>query len=142
MFIIPSYNNVIIRYKTLLSIFMFFVQTIQIKVTSLSLLRKIPPLKVSFMSNLLCLEDRKTFDYHQRKKQLFKAQHPHHRFRVEELDNAHSIHVFNQFEEERYLEFFPYHSRLVDIAGDTLHVHGTPKLQKIMVKDHGKIVYQ
>ena len=106
MFIIPSYNNVIIRYKTLLSIFMFFVQTIQIKVTSLSLLRKIPPLKVSFMSNLLCLEDRKTFDYHQRKKQLFKAQHPHHRFRVEELDNAHSIHIFHQFEEGGYLEFF------------------------------------
>ena len=65
------------------------------------------------------------------KKQLFKAQHPHHRFRLEELDIAHSIHVFNQFEEEGYLEFFPYHSRLVDLASDTLHVQGRPKGQRL-----------
>ena len=33
------------------------------------------------------------------KKRWFKAQYPHHRFIIEELDNANSIHAFNTFEE-------------------------------------------
>ena len=30
----------------------------------------------------------------------FRAQYPHHRFIIEELDNANSIHVFNRFKKE------------------------------------------
>ena len=32
------------------------------------------------------------------KRRWFKAQYPHHRFIIEELDNANSIHAFNRFE--------------------------------------------
>ena len=40
------------------------------------------------------------------KRRWFKAQHPHHRFIMEELDNANSIHAFNRFEEKGYVERF------------------------------------
>ena len=34
------------------------------------------------------------------KKRWFRAQYPHHRFIIEELDNANSIHAFNRFQEK------------------------------------------
>ena len=37
---------------------------------------------------------------------------------IEELDNANSIHAFNQFEEEEHVERFQCHFRLVDLASD------------------------
>ena len=40
------------------------------------------------------------------KRRWFKAQHPHHRFIMEELDNTNSIHAFNRFEEKGYVERF------------------------------------
>ena len=36
------------------------------------------------------------------KRRWFKAQFPHHRFIIEELDNADSVHAFNRSEEEGY----------------------------------------
>ena len=38
------------------------------------------------------------------KKRWFKAQYPHHRFIMEESDNANSIHAFNRFEEKEFVE--------------------------------------
>ena len=38
------------------------------------------------------------------KRRWFKAQYPHHRFIIEELDNANSIHAFNRFEEKGHVE--------------------------------------
>ena len=49
------------------------------------------------------------------KKRWFKAQYPHHRFIMEELDNANSIQTFNRFEEKGYVERFQCHFRLVDL---------------------------
>ena len=41
------------------------------------------------------------------KRRWFKVQYSHHRFIIiEELDNANSIHAFNRFEEEGYVEHF------------------------------------
>ena len=54
------------------------------------------------------------------KKRWSKAQYPHHRFIIEELDNANSIHAFNRFEEKGYVERFQCHFRLVDIPRDAL----------------------
>ena len=48
------------------------------------------------------------------KRLWFKAQYPHHRFIMEELDNANSIHAFNRFEEKEYVERLQCHFRLVD----------------------------
>ena len=51
MYIRSSYNNVKIKSVTLLSVVMFLVQMIQVKITLLWLLRKTPlPKKMSFMS--------------------------------------------------------------------------------------------
>ena len=47
----------------------------------------------------------------------FKAQCPHHRFIIEELDNANSIHAFNRFGEKGYSERFQCHfNRKFDVA--------------------------
>ena len=37
------------------------------------------------------------------KRRSFSAQYPHHRFIIEELENANSIHAFNRFEEEGHI---------------------------------------
>ena len=62
------------------------------------------------------------------KKRWFKAQYPHHRFIIEEVDNANSIHGFNRFEEEGYVERFQCHFRLVDIPHDVFYVLVTPAI--------------
>lgn len=54
------------------------------------------------------------------KKQWFRTQYPHHRFIVEELDNANDIHAFNRFEEKGHLERFQHHFRLIDLACDAM----------------------
>ena len=64
------------------------------------------------------------------KKRWFKAQYPHHRFIIEELGNANSIHAFNRFEKKGYVERFQCHFRLVDILGDVLYALATPAIQK------------
>ena len=64
------------------------------------------------------------------KRRCFKAQYPHRKFIMEELDNANSIHVFNRFEEKGYVERFQCHFRLVDIPRDTLYTLGTPAIQE------------
>ena len=56
----------------------------------------------------------------------FRAKYPHHRFIIELLDNANSIHAFNRFEEEGHVERFQCHFRLVDLARDALYVMATP----------------
>ena len=58
----------------------------------------------------------------------FKAQYPHHRFIMEELDNANGNHAFNRFEEKEYVERFQCHFRLVDILRDALYVLATPAI--------------
>ena len=60
----------------------------------------------------------------------FKAQYPHHRFIIEELDNANSIHAFNRFEEKGHLERFQCHFMLVDILCDVLYALVTSAVQE------------
>ena len=64
------------------------------------------------------------------KRLWFKAQYPHHRFIMEELDNANSIHAFNRFEEKEYVEPLQCHFRLVDIPHDALYALATPAIQE------------
>ena len=63
------------------------------------------------------------------KRRLFKAQYPHHRFIMEELDNTNSIHAFNRFDEKEYVEHFQCHFRLVDVLRDALYALATPAIQ-------------
>ena len=60
----------------------------------------------------------------------FKAQYPHHRFIIEELDNANSIHAFNRFEQKGYVERFQCHFRLANIPRDALYALATPAIQE------------
>ena len=64
------------------------------------------------------------------KKRWFKAQYPHHRFIIEELDNVNSIHGFNRFEEKGYVERFQCQFRLVDIPRDVLYALAKPAIQE------------
>ena len=64
------------------------------------------------------------------KRQWFKAQYPHHRFMIEELDNANSIHALNRFEEKGYVECFQCHFRLVDIPRDAFYALATPAIKE------------
>ena len=64
------------------------------------------------------------------KRRWFKAQHPHHRTIIDELDNANSIHAFNRLEWKGYVERFQCHFRLVDIPRDTLYALATPAIQE------------
>ena len=59
------------------------------------------------------------------KRRWFRAQYPHHRFIIEELDNANRIHAFNRFEEEGYVECFQCYFRLVDLARDAMYALAT-----------------
>ena len=63
------------------------------------------------------------------KRRWFTAQYPHHKFIIEVLDNANSIHALNWFEEEGHAERFQCHFRLVDLARDALYGLGTPTIQ-------------
>ena len=62
-----------------------------------------------------------------KKRRWFRAQYPHHRFIIEELDNANNIHAFNRFE-EGYIERFQCHFRLVDLARYALYALATPTI--------------
>ena len=64
------------------------------------------------------------------KKRWFKAQYPHHRFIIEELGNANSIHAFNRPEEKGYVERFQCHFRRVDIPRDVFYALATPAIQE------------
>ena len=64
------------------------------------------------------------------KKRWFKAQYPHHRFIIEELDNENSIHTFNRFEEKGYLERFQCHFKLAGIPGDVFYALAMPAIQE------------
>ena len=64
------------------------------------------------------------------KKRWFKAQYPHHRFIMEELDSTNSIHAFNRFEEKGYVERFQCHFSLVDIPRDVFYALATPAIQE------------
>ena len=64
------------------------------------------------------------------KKRWFKAQYPHHRFIIEEVDSANSIHPFNTLDEKGYLERFQCHFRLVDIPLDVFYALATPAIQE------------
>ena len=65
------------------------------------------------------------------KNRWLKAQYPHHRFIIEEVDNANSIHAFNRFEEKGYVERFQCHFRLVDIPRDVFYALATiPVIQE------------
>ena len=64
------------------------------------------------------------------KRRWFKAQYPHHRFIIEELDNANSIHAFNRFEEKGYIERFQCHFTLVDIPRDVFYALAMPAIQE------------
>ena len=64
------------------------------------------------------------------KRQWFKTQYPHHRFIMEELDNANRIHAFNRFEEQGFVERFRCHFRLVDILHDALYALATPVIHE------------
>ena len=61
--------------------------------------------------------------------QWFRAQNPHDRFIVKKLDSTNSIHAFNRFEIECYLERIQCHFRFIDLARDTVYTLGTPKIQ-------------
>ena len=64
------------------------------------------------------------------KKRWFKAQYPHHRFIMEELDSTSSIHAFNRFEEKGYVERFQCRLSLVDITPDVFYALATPAIQE------------
>ena len=65
------------------------------------------------------------------KNRWFKARYPHHRFIMEEPDNANRIHAFNRFEEKEFVERFQQrHFRLVDILHDVLYALTTPATQE------------
>ena len=53
-------------------------------------------------------------------------QRQHHRFIVEELHNACSIHANNRFEEESQRERIQYLVRIVDLARDFFYSIHTP----------------
>ena len=63
-----------------------------------------------------------------KKRRWFRAQHPHHKFIIKELDNANSIHAFNRFKEEGYVERFQCHFRLADLARDALYALAKPTI--------------
>ena len=65
-----------------------------------------------------------------KKRRWFKAQYPHHRFIIDGLDNANSIHVFNRFEEKGHIERFQYHFRLPDIPRDVFYAFATAAIQE------------
>ena len=58
----------------------------------------------------------------------FRAQYPEHRFIIEELENANSIHTFDIFGKEGHVERFQCHFRLVDLARGALYALATPTL--------------
>ena len=58
----------------------------------------------------------------------FGVQYPEHRFIIEELENANSIHIFNRFGEEGYVERFQCQFRLVDLARGALYALATPTI--------------
>ena len=60
----------------------------------------------------------------------FKAQYPHHKFIIQELDNANSKHAFNIFEEKGCVERFQCHFRLFDIPRVALYALATPLIQE------------
>ena len=64
------------------------------------------------------------------KRRWFKAQYPHHRSIIQELDNVNSIHAFNRFEEKGYVERFQYHFRLVDISRGALYALAMSSIQE------------
>ena len=64
------------------------------------------------------------------KRRWFKAQYSNHRFIMEELENANSIHAFNRFEEKEYVDRFHCHFRLADIPRDPLHALATFSIQE------------
>ena len=64
------------------------------------------------------------------KRRWFKAQYPHHRPIIQELDNVNSIHAFNRFEEKGYVERFQYHFRLVDISRGALYALAMSSIQE------------
>ena len=63
-------------------------------------------------------------------KRWLKAQYPYHRFIIEGLDNANSVHASNRFEEKEHVERFQCHFRLVDIPRDALYALATPAIQE------------
>ena len=63
------------------------------------------------------------------KRRWFRAQYPHRRFIVEQLDSANNIHAFNQFEEEGHVERFQCHIRLVHLSRDALYALGTSTIR-------------
>ena len=62
------------------------------------------------------------------RRRCFRAQYPHHRFIIDELDNGNSIHAFNRCDEERHVERFQCHFRLVGLARDALYALATPSI--------------
>ena len=62
------------------------------------------------------------------KRRWFRAQYPHYRFIIEELDNANSIYAFNRLEEGP-VERFQCHFGLVDLACDALYAFATPTIR-------------
>ena len=65
------------------------------------------------------------------KRQWFRAQYPHRRLIIEELDNVNSIHAFNRFEDEGHIQRFRCHFRLDDLARDAVYALGTPTIHDL-----------
>ena len=63
---------------------------------------------------------------------LLHCEYPHHRFIIEEVDNANSIHAFNRFEEKGYVERSQCHFRLVDILHDVFYALAAPATQELI----------
>ena len=66
---------------------------------------------------------------HYQKRRWFRAQYPHHRFIVDELDNVNDIHAFNQFKKEGHVEHFQCYFRVVDLADDAMYALCTLTIQ-------------
>ena len=124
MYIRTSYKNV----KTSLSILghvMFLMQKIQAKIIE----KNTAPEEDEFYEYPYYIARIQRW-FITTKKRWFKAQYPHHRFIIEELNNENSIHTFNRFEEKGYLERFQCHFKLAGIPGDVFYALAMPAIQE------------
>ena len=58
----------------------------------------------------------------------FKAQYPHHKIIMKQLDNANGIHAFDRYEEKGYVEHFHCHFGLADIPRDAIYALVMPAI--------------
>ena len=98
MYIRPSNKDVKARSVNLLSKVMCLVQMIPVNIVTI-IEKNTTPEEDDFYEYPYYIA-RIQIQFISTKIRWFRAQYPHHRFIIEELNNANSIHVFNRFKKE------------------------------------------